>query len=190
MIQSDAEGFTQLALAQGGDERLYVVFSLYPVQDPDRTATEGRPIFVDVEYVQIQAPGDRDVIHRPASDRDRQRFPKQYAAFKAGNAEAVIGTPLAAVPWLTRGQVQELAFFGVKSVEQLADLADVHAQRFAGIQALKARAKDFLAAAAGEAPALKLRAELAERDNEIALLKRQLQEQAEAIAEIRKSKKG
>lgn len=188
MIQSDAEGFTQLALTQSGDERLYVVFTLHPVQDPERTAAEGRPIFMDAEYVQIQAPGDRDVIHRPATDRDRQRFPKQYAAFKAGTAEAVIGTPLSAVPWLTRAQVEELGYFGVKSVEQLAGMADAHAQRFTGIQALKARAKDFLAAAAGEAPALKLRAELAERDNEIASLKRQLQEQAEAIAEIKRKK--
>lgn len=181
------EGYTNLAYnPDAGDEKLYVVFKLMPVLQQDASTDAGRPIYEDRECIEIRVPGDRDVIVREVQERDKFRFPRQWAAFKAGKGEAIVGTPLDAVPWLTRSQVEELGYFKIRTVEQLAELSDAHAQKFAGIQTLKARAKDFLAAAAGAAPAEKLRAELEQRDNEIALLKRQQAEMAEALAEIRK----
>lgn len=191
-MRTDYEGFTELAHnPDAGDERLYVVFRVMAVENHAKSADAGRPIYEDKECIEVRIPGDKDnIIIREATERDKQRFHKHYRAFKDGQGELQIGTPLAAVPWMTRSQVEELAYFGVKTVEQLANLGDgTRAAGLGGIQGFKQRAKDFLAAAAGAAPAEKLRAELEQRDNEIALLKHQQDEMAAAIAELRKPAK-
>lgn len=167
----------------------FVEFGLFPRQNAEKSKEAGRPIFEDVEYVKIIVPGDRDEVHRPARDTDRREYRRQYEAFKAGMAAPVSGTPLASWPSLTGSQVAELAFFNVKTVEQLADMADGHAQRFMGAQALKQKAQAFLEAAAGNAPLEKMSAALAERDNLIETMQRQLKEQGERIEQLGKSKK-
>lgn len=131
-----------------GSERLYVQFHVHPKLNQTKTREAGRPIYDDTEYVTIIAPGDKDnIIDRPASEMDKRRFARQYDAFKRGQTDPVVtGTPLKMVPWISRGQAEELAYFHVYTVEQLAELSDANAQNFMGINTLKQKAKDFLAA--------------------------------------------
>ena len=153
------------------DNKLFVVFFMHPRKDELKSAEEGRPIYQDEEYVRIMVPGDKDsIVIRPARDLDRQRFSKQYQAFKAGEGEQHQGTPLKAWPMITRSQVEELKFFQVFTVEQLADLADVHAGKYMGVSALKKQAQDFLAAAAENAPITALNKAIEDKDNEISAL--------------------
>lgn len=170
-----------------GDERLRVRFSIRPLENPDKSVEAGRPIFEDREFIEIMIPGNRDhVINRVVRDEDKVRFAKQYQHFKAGvSDESLSGTPLSAWPGITRAQAEELAYFHVRTVEQLANMDDANAQKFMGINALKTKAKLFLEAAAGNAPAVKLQAELDARDAKIAALE-------DAIREIqsRQGKKG
>ena len=71
-----------------GDDKLYVIFHMDIVKDEGKSVEEGRPIFNDVEFVQIFVPGDKtNVIDRPIRPSDKARFPKQYQAFKEGKAE-------------------------------------------------------------------------------------------------------
>lgn len=159
------------------DAKLHVQFSLYPHPNSEKSAREGRPIFEDRLYVMIMVPGDKEsIVHRPAYERDIQRFPRQYAAFKSRQGEAVIGTPLNMVPWLTGSQVKELEYFNVRTVEQLADVTDNLAAKMHGLQSLKRQAQDFLKAAKEAAPLVELRAELDKRDSQIEALQRQLAE--------------
>jgi len=163
---------------KAGDEKLLVKF--YVKARPDKVATlkEGRPMFKDVEYIDIRIPGSRDGVGRPASDDDKARFPAHYDAFKKRTGEEVLdGTPLIEWPLLTRSQAEELAFFNCKTVEQLAAMTDGNAGNFMGIQVLKAKAVKWLEQAAEDAPALKLAAELEERDAKIT-------EQATLIEEL------
>jgi hypothetical protein len=170
-----------------GAEKLYVQFAMHPVKNEAKSLEEGRPIFEDQEYVKLMAPGDKsNVIHRPVRADDKHRFSKQYADWKAGAAQTASGTPLSEWPAVTRSQVEELAYFKVLTVEHLAEMSDGIAQNLGPIQALKQKAKAWIEAAKGNAPSEKLRAELATRDNEIETLKRQLKEQGDAIAELRK----
>src|SRR6266481_6333615 len=62
----------------------------------------GRPIFDEVEHIRIIAPGGKDNINdRPVTLADKRRFPRQYAAFKAGQSQiAASGTPLTEVAWV------------------------------------------------------------------------------------------
>lgn len=170
-----------------GDELLGVTFCLRPVKNEARSVEEGRPIFEDREFVRILCPGDKtNIVFREASPQDKARFRKQYEGFKSGTGEILNGTPLSAWPVLSRAQVEELAYFHVRTVEQLADMPDSAAQGIGPILGLRQKAKDFLAAAKGAAPMEKMRKELEQRDNEIAALRESIRAQGEELAQIRK----
>jgi hypothetical protein len=159
----------------GDDKRLHVVFHLHPQKNDAKSTEAGRPIFEETEYVRITVPGDKhNIVDRPAREDDRQRFPRQYAHFKSGAAGGVVGTPLSEWPAVTRSQVEELAFFHVKTVEQLANLSDGNAQHVGPILALREKARDWLAKAAGGAVESKLRAEIQERESKLAAMQAQI----------------
>lgn len=164
--------------AYEADSKLLVHFDMRPKMDKAQSKEQGRPIFVPKEFVTIHVPGDKNnVVCRPVSDLDRRRFPRQYTAFKANERQDDTGTPLETVSWLTREQVEELKYFRVRTLEALADLSDVHAQKFHGVQKLKQRAADAIARAKMDAPAAKLQEELRLRDAKIA-------EQTELLARL------
>lgn len=173
-----------------GDDKLNVTFRLHPVADRPLTKETGVLTFVDREYIRIIVPGDRDLItDREATERDKQRFPRQYAAFKIRGMDAQVGMPLKLMaeckpPLLTLGQVETLAYMHVKTVEQLAGITDGNAQKLIGGQGLKQAAQRFLDAAKAAAPTQQLRTELESRDAEIAALKQALAQQGAAIAKL------
>lgn len=168
-----------------GDERLYVIFYIDPVRDDIASAKEGRPIFVDTEWVRIMVPGDKsNVVARPANGEDKMRFAKQYESFKSGKSEEVTqGTPLEQWPLITRAQVAELRHFNIRTVDQLAQMADTHAQKFMGINMLRQKARDWLVLAKEAAPMSAMRAELDERDSKIAALEDAVADMAEKLKE-------
>jgi hypothetical protein len=168
------------------DDRLRIQFGLFPEIDQAATTTEGRPIYKDAEYITIMIPGERDVVHRRVWEKDLERFPRQYAAFKnKQNQDAVSGTPLKMVPWLTLGQVKELEFFNCMTLEQLANMPDSTSAKFLQIQKLKQLAKDHLQAAKEAAPLVRMRAELDERDNQISTLQKQVADLVKAVENLR-----
>ena len=173
-----------------GDDKLFVVFFLHPHKDEQKSLAEGRPIFKDQEYIRIMVPGDKDsIVIRPARDMDKMRFPKQYAAFQAGEAEVQEGTPLKAWPMVTRSQVEELKFFGVHTVEHLADLADVHVAKFMGMGSLKTKAQAFIQAAKETAPLEQLNAAVDQKDAEISALNQAVDELKEIVTGLQKKGK-
>lgn len=183
MAQLEEAGFNMTEDAIGNigryakDQNLYVRFFNHPKRDAEASVEAGRPIFHDTEYVSIMVPGDKtSIVERPADVRDRERFPKHYAAFKNNDEEILDGTPLEAWPGLARSEVEELRYFNIRTVEQLANVSDVHAQKFLGINTLRRRAEAFLEASAGNAATEKLAAELEIRDNQIAALTQAVEE--------------
>lgn len=188
-LAEDVYGFTDLIEGDPqnrykDDDKLLVRFYVEPLENKNKSKAEGRPIYEDTEFVSIAVPGNRSsVIERPARDVDKQRFAKHYQMFKARiQDQEVEGTPLEEWPAVRRSQVEELKFFNVRTVEQLAQLSDVHAQNFRGIQPLKARANAFLEATETSAAAEKI----ASQDAEIAALKEQM---AQLIANQPKPRK-
>lgn len=179
----DDNSMAQMAInPRAGDERLYVEFKLHPLQDTELSDKENRPVYRDVEFVQMLTPGDRDVYFQPATEQDKRRFPKQYEAFRAGRAQEVIGTPLALLPGVTGSLLEEFAYFKIKTVEGLAELSDAVAVRLPGSQEWKRKARAFVQAAKENAPVAKVQAELEQRDAKIKALEQQLSELAAAVA--------
>jgi hypothetical protein len=154
------------------DNKLYVEFSRKPRLHPAKSREAGRAIYEETDYVRIHVPGDKSsVVERPVTEMDVQRFADRYKKWKAGQAEAVIGTPLTALPGMTPAKVEEYKYFKLVTVEQLAEANDNLGQKFMSFQQDKARAKAFMEVAANNAPIEKMNEELSKRDAEIENLK-------------------
>jgi len=151
------------------DKKLLVKFFVKPRPDNAATLKEGRPIFKDVEYIDIRIPGDRTGgVSRPASHQDKLRFAPHYTAFKQRIEMPLEGTPLVEWPLITRSLAEELAFHNVKTVEHLSTMSDTHSGKFMGLNALKAKALKWLEQAGEEAKVHELQGQIFERDERIA----------------------
>lgn len=114
-------------------------FYMEPVQNPAKTAAEGRPIFDEVEMIEITIPGDRltrfvALAHELESSKSippktyAQAFPDEYAAFKRGEQRAATGTPIEHWAILTAARVAELKALGILSIDEVAALSDAAAR--------------------------------------------------------------
>ena len=130
-----------------GDEKLFVQFKTEAVLQPAESAKAGRPIFKDVDMVILRTPGSQlTSIVAPVKGEYLQRFGAKYHAWKAGQGEEVMGTPLATFPFLIGkpSLVAELNAMNIRTVEQLAGMADGHKQKIMGGFELSRRAAEWI----------------------------------------------
>ncbi len=174
-----------------GDETLLVKFYKAPIEDAIKSKEEGRPIFKEVDFIQIRQPGNKDsVIDRVARPRDIDRFPEHYRRYQAReNQEIIEGTPLSETPLLTRAQTEELTFFGVRTVEQLATFSDANAHNIRNIQAMKSKAQAYLDHAKDNAAAQQLAEQKAENERLLELIK-QLNDRLDEMEEEKPKRRG
>src|SRR5262245_28726465 len=167
-----------------GDEKLPVRFYIGAIRDDDASQTQGRPIFKDVECIQIFNTKD-NIIDRPVRDTDKERWPRAYNAWrqKGESDPGATGTRLEHWPQMTRAQVEEYRYFKIFTVEQLAELPDSTAQMMMGAVKLKQLARLYVEAAKGEAPFLKLQGEIEKRDGQIAELNAEVRRLTKLIEE-------
>ena len=157
------------------DKKLLVIFYKDVVKNEVKSTEAGRPIFDEFDFVKILTPGSRDTFTGDATEQYQARFPQQWARYKAGQSQDLAGTPLNMLPWLSIGQIAEFHAVNVKTVEHLAGMPDVLAQKFMGASQIKARAQQYLDAAKDAAPLLKVQAELNKRDVQIDELQQTVQ---------------
>lgn len=166
---------------------IHVQFYLHTDRDEKRSREEGRPCFKDYEYLRCIIAGDRGTImERPVTAQDKWRYAEQYARFSARQEQIEPGYPLKEWTEISRAEAEELRYFKIHTVEQLAALTDGNAQNMRGMLALREKAKAFLARLEAAAPQEKLQAELAERDSKIAVLEQNL---AVLVEEMKARKK-
>jgi hypothetical protein len=156
------------------DKRLLVMFYRSTIKNEPKSIDAGRPIFDEIDLIKIITPGSRDSFVGDATGEYQQRFPTQWARYKAGLEQTASGTPLNTLPWMTLSQVEEFKAVGCSTIEQLVGMPDSVSQKFMGHHQLKQRAQLYLDSAKDAAPALKLQAELDKRDEIIANLKAQV----------------
>ncbi len=106
----------------GEDARLFVEFVSRSVPDEVKSRDAGRPVSVQMDYIRIRQPGERDEILRPAHDGDRRRFSRHWAAYQEGRQELPAGTPLAILFPNNPEVVENLKYDKIFVVEQLAAL--------------------------------------------------------------------
>jgi hypothetical protein len=186
-LEIDPANFQRVDAA---DAHLLVVFYMGTMTNEEKSIAEGRLIVDDVESVKIIIPGDKNsVIDRPATAHDKKRFAQQYAAFKQGKEgeDQLSGTRLQDWPFLSRGQVEELRFIGIKTVEQLANCNDT--VNFAGLQQMKTHAKSWLATAKDSALASQQADRLNAQDAKINELMKVIEDQTRLLAEMQRGRK-
>lgn len=162
------------------------------VQNMAASEKEGRPVFYEREMVQILVPGDRLTESvQSVKDIHRQRWPREYAAFKANEDAPLTGTPIAELPGIGAAQAEELRYGKVLTIEELASLPDDLLSKVAPMNGkqLRDRAKRHLDAIAGAAPMEKLAAENERQAATIEEMKAQMAEMQKAMAALQ-GKKG
>lgn len=182
MLEVDTQGFSDIAMPSDVNHKVYAEFYMHPVQDHKKTIEEGRPIYQEVEYICINTPGDKNsVIRRPVrvghhEKSDNRRFAAQYRQFKENKEQVLEGTPLKEWPLISQSQVLELEHYNIKTVEQLSELSDSHAQKLMGYNKLRTQAASYLAAAKGDAPTAQMQEELNKAKEEADAMKEQMAE--------------
>ena len=182
-------------VVHGTDAGLYVEFYMEAVKDEEATLKEGRPIFRDVEYIQIIPAGDKNtVVVRPVkltddgnTPPDNVRWPGQYAAFKNQQKQVTEGTPIEQWPILTKAQAMSFKAMNVHTVEMLAAVSDSNLQNLGmGARELRQKAIAYIEHAKSSAVAAKWEDEKEFLLNQIEALKNQMN----AMPEEAKAKRG
>jgi len=151
------------------------MFKVHTTLDKKATAEKGRPIYKDLEVVEIRMAANRQTVGVfPAHDvwrwvdgqegREAQtyamRFEEQYKRFKSNTAQAMSGTPLEELPFLTQAKRYELKALNIYTAETLAALDGKPLSNLGmGGRDLKNQAQAYLDKAAGSADVVKLAAE-------------------------------
>lgn len=155
-------------------------FYTEPVQNAAKSAQEGRPIFESKTFIELKHPGDRSYSFIEEIDENgmgmarrdiggqmvgadyAERFPKEYAAFKKGEARALSGTPLDEWSPISRTRAAELKASNIFTVEEYADVQDGMLSRLGmGAREEREKARTFLAASKAGANEGALAAEVA-----------------------------
>ena len=151
-------------------------FFVHTVLDNKLTKENGRPMFKDIECVEIRMAANKQTVAVfPAHevwewgdvDGIRQeityamRFPEQYKRFKANEAQAMSGTPLEELPFLTQAKRSELKALSIYTAEALASLDGMPLKQLGmGGRELKNQAAAYLAKATDSALVTRQAAEI------------------------------
>lgn len=158
------------------DRGMSVRFYNKPVEDYEKTAESGRLVCKDVVFVQILAPGfTNNTVERKATDEDKMRFRRQYESFKETGENIQDGTPLEQCTWISRAQVEELAYMKVRTVETLSALSDDVCGRAPGLYDLKRKAIAFMERAEKNAPITALAQKNEILEGQVEALQKQLE---------------
>lgn len=161
------------------DANLWVKFFKRPVKLGAKSEREGRPCYEDRDFISIVVPGSQDETVREVRDADKERFPVQWARYVANAEQVIDGTPLEDWPALSASQREELKYFKVFTVEQMAGLTDGQLQKLgAGYMPLRDRAKAYLETARNSAAAESYAAENARLRQEIEALREEVRKLA------------
>lgn len=162
------------------DERgVVAVFRNEIIRNIGKSKEAGRPIYDDIEAVELRYPGSKNVSVFPAMDFSHwdddevnggqrpityaERFPRQYQQFKAREQQTKAGTPLDYLPFLTDGKRAELRAQNIYTAEALTVIDGPELKNLGpGGRDLKNQATAFLESGSELARINKLEAELIE----------------------------
>jgi hypothetical protein len=169
-----------------------VGFGLVPEMDGAATAKAGHPVFREVEYCKKAVPGNRQSIAlQPATDQDKERFPKAYAAFKERGAKPITGLPVEEWPIITRSQAMTLRAMHIHTVEALANVNEANVGSLGqGGRELIAKAKGYVQQASEGAALAQMAAEKQQLLDTIAGLQAQVSDLSSRVGNQEKRPPG
>lgn len=170
---------------QDNDALVTPFFKNVPYHDEQASKREGRPIYRDMEVVEVRIAGDRNFaptfpatgpagFWRRINGEDvtyAERWPKQYARFKENQEQIAEGTPLSELPFLTEAKRMELRGLKVYTAEALASLDGKNLAALGqGGRVMKNQAAAYLEKSEGTAHSVALAAEVENLRAQVAAL--------------------
>lgn len=108
----------------GGAKGQLAIFYHKSVHNPQRSQQEGRPVFEDRVFVRVAPPGERlNIVDRPATRQDQQRWPMQWASFQQNKEQTPEGTPIELLYPEKPAVAATLRANGVMTIEACAELS-------------------------------------------------------------------
>lgn len=156
--------------ATNPDSLLRARFYKRVMQDNFQTAKEGRPIFHEIDYVEIMTPGNiLNIVDTPVRSEHKVRFPREWMIYQNSQShDQVQGTPVEEWPILSRSQAEEFKAVKFFTVEQVAGASDEQLQKLGmGAFMYRDKARAFLSAAKDSAFAQNQVDEIKKRDQQI-----------------------
>lgn len=151
-------------------------FFAHQVKDTAKSEALGRPAYRTVDCVSIVIPGDNgNIVERRVKPSDKERWPKQWEAYRKQQDYVPDGTLLDNWPRLSRGQVEDLKYNNIFTVEQLSDVPDNLLDRLGmGARRMREHAKAYIEAASTGVPSARLVEENDRMKSQVQLLTSQL----------------
>ncbi len=173
----------------GSDQNMVVMFYNRAVHDKAKSVETGRPSFKDTIMVRIHPPGERlNIVERPATDADKQRFPVQWSQFSQQREQIPDGTPIDLLYPEHPSIGATLRAHGVHTVEQCAGLSGVAIDEIGmGAQQYCNDAQKYIAASNKGVKASQLRHELEDRDSQIRTLKHSVESLQAEVTRLRQA---
>lgn len=134
----------------------------------DQAATQqnnGIPKYSTRDVISIRFPGGDETVRR-VEPQDTTEYAEQWVAYKAGKEQPLDGTPLEMFPPMPKAVVEELRYFQVRTIEQLAELTDEAKRKLGPLSSWQKKASEWLGAAKS-------------KQSEVVALKEQLKRQTE-----------
>jgi hypothetical protein len=163
-------------------------FYIHTTKNEAKSREAGRPIYDDMEVVEIRFAGDRNkvsvfpalAICGEAQDEDgntrkityAERWADQYKRFKAKSQQIAEGTPVDELPFLTQAKRSELKALSIYTAEALAALDGLPLKNLGqGGRDLKNQAQAYLDRASGSADVTKMASKIQELEQLVAELR-------------------
>jgi hypothetical protein len=174
---SDIEGVGNVLPGTNGGQALAKFFTR-DVKDEAASAARGCYVSRKLEMVQIVIPGDKNnMVERRIKESDKTRWPKQWNAFRKMEDFIPDGTLIDTWPMLSRGQVEDLKYNNIFTVEAIAQLPDDRLSSLGlGARLLRKHAQAFIETSKSGALPAQLVAENDKLHGQVNLLMNQVSE--------------
>ena len=109
-----------------GDKALHVTFRRHSERNGLHAIATGGPTFVAKDYVKIFRPAEYQlwVVDREATEDDKRRFPRQWAAYQEDRQQVPDGHPVALLFPHDPDRVANCQALRIQTIEQLAAVTD------------------------------------------------------------------
>lgn len=166
-----------MSMQKTGDEAVVPLFRNLSQPNKAKSDAEGRPIFDDIEVVEIRFAGSRNYgvypvnemshwISDPYTGEQRsityaERFKRQYYQFKEHQTQTKSGTPIDLAPFLTEARKSELKGQNIYTVEALAVIEGAELKNLGpGGRDMKNQAIEYIEQGKANVPNIQMQAEL------------------------------
>jgi hypothetical protein len=114
------------AVATSGpkDDKLIVGFYRRSELNKFKSKEQGKAVHEGRDFVKIQHPGETlNIVDRPVQDSDKQRWPRQWAAYAAGKRDVPDGVPIDLLFPSKPEVAATMRGYNIHTVEQLSNLS-------------------------------------------------------------------